>query len=114
VKHRLISTGSSIGSYRYLDVYAAITGTTTDSANQGIVPHMLLAKMAMMAYWSNDNGGGSIDWGSVNWDSVNWDSVNWDSVNWDSVNWDSVNWDSVNWDSVNWDSVTWVSVHWDD
>jgi serine protease AprX len=113
VKHRLISTASSIGSYPYLDVYAAVTGTTTESANQGIMPHMLLAKMALMAYWASDSGGDSIDWGSVNWDSVNWDSVDWDAVDWDSVNWDSVNWDSVNWDSVNWDSVNWDSVNWD-
>ena len=113
VKYRLIHTGSWIGAYPYLDVYAAVTGTTTESANAGTVPHMLLAKMALMAYWASDDGEDSIDWGSVNWDSVNWDSVNWDSVNWDSVNWDSVNWDSVNWDSVNWDSVNWDSVNWD-
>ena len=82
------------------------------NANQGTMPHMALAQMAMMAYWASQNGGETIDWDSVNWDSVNWDSVNWDSVNWDSVNWDSVNWDSVNWDSVNWDSVNWNSVNW--
>ncbi|MGA9347212.1 MAG: S8 family serine peptidase [Anaerolineae bacterium] len=79
----------------------------------GVVPHQLLAKMALIVFWASENGGGCIDWESVNWDSVNWDSVNWDSVNWDSVNWDSVNWDSVNWDSVNWDSVNWDSVNWD-
>ena len=96
----------------YLDVYAAVHGTTTERANRGNVPQQMLAKMALIALWAS-NKGGSVDWGSVNWDSVNWDSVNWDSVNWDSVNWDSVNWDSVNWDSVNWDSVNWDSVNWD-
>ena len=74
--------------FSYLNAYTAVTGTTTESANLGITPHMLLAKMALMAYWAGDNGGDAIDWGSVNWDSVNWDSVNWDSVNWDSgVSW---------------------------
>jgi serine protease AprX len=118
VKYRLMATAGSIPNatgqaYPYLDVYAALTTPTTAAANQGIIPHQLLAKMALMAYWTSENGGDTIDWGSVNWDSVNWDSVNWDSVNWDSVNWDSVNWDSVNWDSVNWDSVNWDSVNWD-
>jgi serine protease AprX len=120
VKHRLMATtapfdGPEPGSTGagYLDIYAAVHGTTTESANVGIVPHQLLAKMALIAFWASENGGDSIDWDSVNWDSVNWDSVNWDSVNWDSVNWDSVNWDSVNWDSVNWDSVNWDSVNWD-
>jgi hypothetical protein len=96
------------------------TRLTSNAANDlepawspGVVPHQLLAKMALIAFWASENGGDSIDWDSVNWDSVNWDSVNWDSVNWDSVNWDSVNWDSVNWDSVNWDSVNWDSVNWD-
>ncbi len=121
VKYRLMATANTSWPGYHpvqagagcLDIHAAVHATTTESANQGVIPHMLLAKMALMAYWSSDNGGGDIDWGSVNWDSVNWDSVNWDSVNWDSVNWDSVNWDSVNWDSVNWDSVNWDSVNWD-
>jgi serine protease AprX len=118
VKYRLLNTATTITDsqgtgWPYLDTYAAVNGTSTEAANQGLRPHMLLARMAMMAYWTNSNGGDEIDWGSVNWDSVNWDSVNWDSVNWDSVNWDSVNWDSVNWDSVNWDSVNWDSVNWD-
>ena len=120
VKYRLMATarpfdGPEPGSTGagYLDIHAAVHGTTMESANTGIMPHQLLAKMALMAYWASGNGGDDIDWGSVNWDSVNWDSVNWDSVNWDSVNWDSVNWDSVNWDSVNWDSVNWDSVNWD-
>ena len=104
VKYRLLATaqpfdGPELGStgQGYLDIYAAIHGTTTESAKTGIVSSQLL--------WTGSD--------PVNWDSVNWDSVNWDSVNWDSVNWDSVNWDSVNWDSVNWDSVSFSSVNWD-
>ena len=120
VKHRLMATANRnwpnysqmYAGAGYLDVHAAVYGTTTEEANSGIVPTDVLAKMALIAAWAGASGD-SINWESVNWDSVNWDSVNWDSVNWDSVNWDSVNWDSVNWDSVNWDSVNWDSVNWD-
>ncbi len=125
VKYRLMNTGSLIyGDFRdrtktyttdfaYLDVYDLITTPTTESANQGVVPHMLLAKMALIAYWANANGDiENIDWASVDWDAVNWDAVDWNSVNWASVNWASVNWASVNWASVNWASVNWASVNW--
>jgi len=119
VKYRLMATANrSWPGYDpdqagagYLDIYAAVYGTTVERANAGIMPNLLLAKMAVLAAWASTNG--VLDWNNVNWDSINWDSVNWDSVNWDSVNWDSVNWDSVNWDSVNWDSVNWDSVNWD-
>ncbi|MBI1296162.1 S8 family serine peptidase [bacterium] len=96
----------------YLNIREAIHGSSLEAANQGIMPNMLLAKMAMMAYWASQNGDESIDWSSVNWNSVNWNSVNWNSVNWNSVNWNSVNWNSVNWNSVNWNSVNWNSVNW--
>jgi serine protease AprX len=120
VKYRLMATANKDwGGYNastagagYLDIYAAVSGTTTVSANQGVVPHQLLAKMALIAVWASQNGGESIDWNSVNWNSVNWNSVNWNSVNWNSVNWNSVNWNSVNWNSVNWNSVNWNSVNW--
>jgi subtilisin family serine protease len=97
---------------RYLDIRAAVQNPNTTLANQDVMPHMLLAKMAMIAYWSSQNGAETIDWASVNWNSVNWNSVNWNSVNWNSVNWNSVNWNSVNWNSVNWNSVNWNSVNW--
>lgn len=70
----------------YLDVKAAVLGTTTASANTGLQASQLL--------WS---GSEPITWGSVNWNSVNWNSVNWNSVNWNSVNWNSVNWNSTYW-----------------
>jgi hypothetical protein len=96
----------------YLNIREAIHGSSVKAANQGIMPNLLLAKMAMIAYWASQNGDESIDWSSVNWNSVNWNSVNWNSVNWNSVNWNSVNWNSVNWNSVNWNSVNWNSVNW--
>ena len=70
----------------YLDVYAAVTGTTTQNANTGLAASKLL--------WS---GAEPVTWSSVNWNSVNWNSVNWNSVNWNSVNWNSVNWNSDYW-----------------
>lgn len=65
--------------FPYLDGYAAVKSTSTESANTGLVPSQLL--------WT---GSAPINWTSVNWNSVNWNSVNWNSVNWNSVNWNSV------------------------
>jgi serine protease AprX len=94
VKYRLLNAGNTIAgstsdprrSYPYLNVYKAVTGTTTQSANTGLQASQLL--------WTGSD--------PVNWDSMNWESVNWESVNWESVNWESVNWESVNWESVYW------------
>jgi serine protease AprX len=71
----------------YLDIYGAVHGTSTASANTGLPASQLL--------WT---GADPVNWGSVNWGSVNWGSVNWGSVNWGSVNWGSVNWGSDYWD----------------
>jgi len=93
VKYRLTHTGSVIqgipgdpNSYPYLDVYAAVTGTTTESANQGILASQLLT-----------TGSNPITWNSVGWNSVGWNSVGWNSVGWNSVGWNSVGWNSVSW-----------------
>ncbi|MCP4415924.1 MAG: S8 family serine peptidase [Chloroflexi bacterium] len=115
VKYRLMNTGSPIyfnGEYPYLDVYDLLNTPTTESANANAIPHQLLAKMALIAYWASENGDENIDWANVDWDAVDWDAVNWDAVDWGSVNWGSVNWGSVNWGSVNWGSVNWGSVNW--
>lgn len=94
LKYRLMNAGGIIQgvdgdprSYPYLDVLAAVTSTSTESANTGLAASQLL--------WTGDE--------PLSWDSVNWNSVNWNSVNWNSVNWNSVNWNSVNWNSVAWD-----------
>ena len=117
VKYRLMNTDSSLVNderiaYPYVDSYAAVYIMTTEESNQDLIPHKLLAQMAMIAYWSSQNGDENIDWENVDWDSVNWDTVDWNSVNWGSVNWGSVNWGSFNWGSVNWGSVNWGSVNW--
>jgi serine protease AprX len=94
VKYRLMATANKTwpgytvtkAGAGYLDIYAAVSGTTTQSSNTGINASQLL--------WT---GSDPITWGSVNWNSVNWNSVNWNSVNWNSVNWNSVNWNSDYW-----------------
>jgi serine protease AprX len=98
VKYRLMNTGSTIqgipgdpNSYPYLDVYSAVTGTTTESANQGQLASQLLT-----------TGSNPITWNSVGWNSVGWNSVGWNSVGWNSVGWNSVGWNSVGWNSVSW------------
>lgn len=94
VKYRLLATANkSWGGYNsttagagYLDIAAAVNGTTTQSANTGLQASKML--------WT---GSQPVTWTSVNWNSVNWNSVNWNSVNWNSVNWNSVNWNSTYW-----------------
>jgi serine protease AprX len=80
----------------YLDIYAAVHGTTTQSANTGLTPSQLLS-----------TGSNPITWGSVGWNSVGWNSVGWNSVGWNSVGWNSVGWNSVGWNSVGWNSDFW-------
>jgi len=93
VKYRLTHSGSTIvGSssdtrtYPYLDVYAVVTGTTTQSANTGLYASQLLS-----------TGSEPIAWNSVGWNSVGWNSVGWNSVGWNSVGWNSVGWNSTFW-----------------
>jgi serine protease AprX len=100
VKHRLKATANkSWSAYSaqkagagYLDIQAAVTGTTTQSANTGIAASQLL--------WT---GSQPVVWGSVSWNSVSWNSVSWNSVSWNSVSWNSVSWNSMNRNSVQWD-----------
>ena len=71
----------------YLDVYAAVRGTTLLSSNTGL-------QASQQLLWT---GTGPLNWQSVNWNLVNWNSVNWKLVNWNSVNWKLVNWNSTYW-----------------
>jgi serine protease AprX len=70
----------------YLDIYAAVYGSSTASANTGIIASQLLS-----------TGSDPITWGSVGWNSVGWNSVGWNSVGWNSVGWNSVGWNSDFW-----------------
>jgi serine protease AprX len=103
VKYRLMASANQNWNYDpvqsgagYLDVYSAVNGITTGSANQGIMPSLMLA-----------TGEEGIDFASVGWNSVGWNSVGWNSVGWNSVGWNSVGWNSVGWNSVGWNSTTW-------
>ncbi len=104
VKYRLIATASqnnwnfdpAQSGAGYLDAYAAVHGTTTGYANQGIMPSLMLA-----------TGEDAVAFDSVGWNSVGWNSVGWNSVGWNSVGWNSVGWNSVGWNSVGWNSLTW-------
>ncbi len=119
VKFRLMEASGEIRNeekdgltYAYLDIFAALTTETKQSANQGIMPHKLLAQMALIAYWANQNGEEDVDWENVDWTAVNWNAVNWNAVNWNAVNWNAVNWNAVNWNAVNWNAVNWNAVNW--
>lgn len=86
VKYRLLNASASLQGYPYVDVYAALTAETKESANKGLEASKLL--------WSGDQ--------PVLWESVAWNSVAWNSVAWNSVAWNSVAWNSVAWNSVAW------------
>lgn len=89
VKYRLMQTArpfSAGNGAGYLDIYAAVYGTSTQSANTGILASRLLS-----------SGANPVTWGSVGWNSVGWNSVGWNSVGWNSVGWNSVGWNSDYW-----------------
>jgi serine protease AprX len=94
VKYRLTSSANkSWSGYNrvkagagYLDIYAAVSGSSTQAANTGLAASQLL--------WT---GSQPITWGSVSWNSVSWNSVSWNSVSWNSVSWNSVSWNSDYW-----------------
>jgi serine protease AprX len=94
VKYRLMATANkSWPGYNttrsgagYLDINAAVLGSTTQSANTGLKASQLLL-----------TGSTPIIWNSVGWNSVGWNSVGWNSVGWNSVGWNSVGWNSDYW-----------------
>ena len=76
VKYRLMATARPFDTLAragagYINVYAAIHTSTTQSANTGVAFSQLLT-----------SGSNAVNWNSVNWNSVNWNSVSWSSVNW--------------------------------
>jgi serine protease AprX len=98
VKYRLMSTANknwpgyntaSAGS-GYLDIYAAVKGTTTQNSNTGLNVSSLLTTGTQPV-------NSSVSWNSVSWNSVSWNSVSWNSVSWNSVSWNSVSWNSDYW-----------------
>lgn len=96
VKYRLMATANrgwaaydpAKAGAGYLDIFAAVNGTTTQNANTGLLPSQMLYSGI--------------------------DPVAWDSVSWNSVSWNSVSWNSVSWNSVSWNSDTWMTNIWDE
>lgn len=82
----------------YLDAYAAVLGSTSESANTGILASQMLS-----------TGTDPITWGSVGWNSVGWNTVGWNSVGWNTVGWNTVGWNTVGWNTVGWNTSTWNS-----
>ena len=96
VKYRLTHSTGWVSGWKYLDVYAALTSTTTESANQGQMPSLLLA-----------TGPEAIDFASVGWNTVGWNTVGWNTVGWNTVGWNTVGWNTVGWNTVGWNSTYW-------
>jgi len=99
VKYRLTATTNQNWNYSadqsgagYLDVYAAVNNTTTESANTGIMPSLMLA-----------TGDDAIDFNSVGWNTVGWNTVGWNTVGWNTVGWNTVGWNTVGWNTSTWD-----------
>lgn len=94
VKYRLKATANkSWSGYNaaragagYLDVYAAVYGSTTQSANTGITASQFL--------WT---GTEPLAWGSASWNSASWNSASWNSASWNSASWNSASWNSTYW-----------------
>jgi serine protease AprX len=94
VKYRLMATANKNwpGYYQnqagsgYLDVYAAVKGTTTQSANTGTFASQMLS-----------TGSEPISWGSIGWNSIGWNSIGWNSIGWNSIGWNSIGWNSDYW-----------------
>jgi serine protease AprX len=80
----------------YLDVYAAVRSSSTQSANTGLRASQLLS-----------TGAEPITWGSVGWNSVGWNTVGWNTVGWNTVGWNTVGWNTVGWNTVGWNSDYW-------
>jgi serine protease AprX len=91
VKYRLINASPWIGPAKYLDIYDVVTGTTTESANYGIMPSQLLS-----------TGEEGIVFSDVGWNTVGWNTVGWNTVGWNTVGWNTVGWNTVGWNSTFW------------
>lgn len=85
VKYRLMETAnknwvgydSTSAGAGYLDIYAAVYGTTTQTANTGTFPSQFLT-----------TGTDPISWASAGWNSAGWNSAGWNSAGWNSDYWD--------------------------
>jgi serine protease AprX len=94
VKYRLMATAnknwagynSTKAGAGYIDVYAAVNGSTSASANTGITPSQLLSTGTTPI-------NSSIGWNSIGWNSIGWNSIGWNSIGWNSIGWNSDYWE---------------------
>lgn len=94
VKYRLMATANkSWAGYNatkagagIVDAYAAVNGTTTQSANTGITPSQLLGTGSAPVNTS-------MGWNSMGWNSMGWNSVGWTAMGWNSMGWNSDFWE---------------------
>jgi len=94
VKYRLMSTAnttwngydSTEAGAGYLDIFAAVKTSTSETANTGILPSQLLT-----------TGTNPIAWGSIGWNSIGWNTIGWNSIGWNSIGWNSIGWNSDYW-----------------
>ena len=101
VKYRLMATANqSWAGYNattagggYLDVDAAVNGTTTETANTGILPSQMLS-----------TGSESISWDSAGWNSAGWNTAGWNTAGWNTAGWNTAGWNSAGWNTSSWDS----------
>ena len=96
VKYRLMATANkdwpgydaARAGAGYLDIYAAVYDTTTQTANTGTQASDFLS-----------TGNPPVDqlWGSAQWGSAQWGSAQWGSAQWGSAQWGSAQWGSDYW-----------------
>jgi serine protease AprX len=101
VKYRLMATANqSWEGYNaatagggYLDVDAAVNGTTTETANTGTLPSQMLS-----------TGSEAISWDSAGWNTAGWNTAGWNTAGWNTAGWNSAGWNSAGWNTSCWDS----------
>ena len=105
VKYRLKATAKTTGwAYTaakagagYLDAYAAVHGTTTQSAAPGVPPHDLWRKMAVLAAYatySRRAGRTGARWTGTAWTGIQSTGTVWTGIRLTGtrVDWNSVDW----------------------
>ena len=116
VKYRLMATAnqnwsgydSAKAGSGTVDAYAAVFGTTTESANRGIIPSQMLSTGEEAIAFD------SVGWNTVGWNTVGWNTVGWNTVGWNTVGWNTVGWNTVGWNTVGWNTVGWTTSTWDE
>ncbi len=99
VKYRMLATANqgwagynaTTAGGGYLDVYAAVNGTTTETANTDTLPSQMLS-----------TGSEQISWSSAGWNSAGWNTAGWNSAGWNTAGWNSAGWNSAGWNTSLW------------